>query len=134
MVRFTIGMLILGAAAACAASIDGKWVSHTQVGDADGKTYPMTITYTFKTNGDSLTGTIVQVSDANWMKGRSGQPFEISDGKVDGDKFSFKLKFETTTGEKTAVYQGTVEGDQLKGTIKYRGIGITQPLEASRAK
>ena len=132
MKRLAIGLLMLSAVV-LAASIDGKWVSETHVGAADGKTYTLTSTYTLKNDAGSLTGTIVQVSDAAWMKGMNGRTLDISDGKVEGDKFSFKVKLDTKQGEKTAVYEGTIEGEQLKGTIKYRGIGMTQPFEAKRA-
>lgn len=127
-------MLILCAASltALAAGIDGKWISETQVGDADG-TYTHTSTFTFKNDGGSLNGTLVQVSVAPWMKEMNGRVLDISDGKVEGDKFTFKVKLDTKQGEKTAVYEGSVAGEQLKGIIKYRGIGITRPFEAKRA-
>ena len=118
---------------ALAEGIDGKWVQEMQVGDADGKTYVLTSTYTLKNDGGTLTGTVVQVSDAAWMKGMTGRPLDISDGRIEGEKFSFKVKMDTKTGERTAVYEGTVDGDRLKGIIKYRGIGMTRPLEAKRA-
>ena len=116
-----------------AASIDGKWISERQVGAADGKTYAHTTIFTLKSDGDLLTGTVVQTSAAPWMSESSGRSVDISDGKVDGDKFSFKLTMDTKQGQRTVVYEGTVEGDQLKGTMKFRGIGITQPFDAKRA-
>jgi hypothetical protein len=42
------------------------------------------------------------------------------------------LKLETDKGERTSVYEGTIEGDQLKGTLKFRGIGITEQFAATR--
>jgi hypothetical protein len=117
---------------AVAAGIDGRWTSVREVGAADGKTYSHTTTFTLKNDGGVLTGTVVQSSAAPWMKGMNGGSLEISEGKVDGDKFSFKVKLDTGQGESTAIFEGTIEGDQLKGTTKYRGIGITQPFEAKR--
>ena len=117
---------------ALAADINGTWTSEMQVGDADGKTYSHVSTFTLKNEGGVLTGTLVQVSEAPWMKDMTGRTVEISDGKVEGDNYSFKVKMESKNGERTAVYEGRVEGDQLKGTIKYRGIGITRPFEAKR--
>jgi len=67
------------------------------------------------------------VSDLN------GRSFDITDGKVDGNTFSFKLTLQRKAGDRTSVYEGTLEGDHLKGTIKYRGIGQTRPFEAKRA-
>jgi hypothetical protein len=134
MKTFVITTLIcLHSQTAFAASIDGKWTSERQVGAADGKTYAHTTTLTLKNEAGVLTGTVVQTSAAPWMSESNGRSVDISDGKVDGDKFSFKLTMETKQGERTVVYEGTVEGDQLKGTMKFRGIGITQPFDAKRA-
>jgi hypothetical protein len=133
MNKFAALILCAASLSAGAAGIDGKWVSETKVGNADGKTSDLKSTFTLKTDGNLLTGTVVQVSDASWMKGMTGRTLEISDGKIDGDKYIFKVKLETKKGDKTAIYEGTVTGDELKGTIKYRGIGITQPFEAKRA-
>jgi hypothetical protein len=136
MKTLAVTTLILCAASltALAASIDGTWISDKQVGDADGKTYAHQSILTLKNTGGVLTGTVVQTSAAPWMREQTGRSIEISDGKIDGEKFSFKLKIESKQGERTSVYEGTVEGDQLKGTVKFRGIGITQPFDAKRAK
>jgi len=136
MKTLAVTTLILCAAAltAPAASIDGKWIGDKEVGDADGKTYPHQSILRLKNDGGVLTGTVVQTSAAPWMRELNGRSIEISDGKVDGEKFSFKLKIENQQGERISVYEGTVEGDQLKGTVKFRGIGITQPFDAKRAK
>jgi hypothetical protein len=135
MKKFAITALLLCSAslAAVAAGIDGTWTSEMQVGDADGKTYSHVTTLTLKNDGGTLTGTMVQVSEAPWMKSMTGRSVDILDGKVDGEKYSFKVKMENKDGERTSVYEGTVEGDRLKGVIKYRGIGITRPFEAKRA-
>ena len=136
MKTLVLTTLILCAASltALAASIDGTWISEKQVGDADGKSYAHQSTLTLKNTGGVLTGTVVQTSAAPWMRELNGRSIEISDGKMDGEKFSFKLRIESKQGERTSVYEGTVEGDQLKGTVKFRGIGITQPFDAKRAK
>jgi hypothetical protein len=133
--KFTIATLILCAASltAFAAGIDGKWIVEREVGDADGKTYAHTTTLTLKSEESSLTGTVVQVSAAPWMRENTGRSIDIKDGKVDGDKFSFKVTTENSQGERTAVYEGAVVGDHLKGIIKFRGIGLTWELDAKRA-
>lgn len=133
--KFAIATLILCAASmtALAATIDGKWISEREVGDADGKTYTHTTTLTLKSEGSVLTGTAVSVSAAPWMRENTGQPIDIKDGKIDGDKFSFKVTTENSKGERTAVYEGTVVGNRLKGVIKFRGIGQSWELNAKRA-
>jgi len=80
--------------------------------------------------GNLLTGTVVSVSAAPWMAETTGRSVEIKDGKIDGDKFSFKVTTENKQGERTAVYEGSVVDDHLKGVIKFRGIG--QTLDARR--
>ncbi len=123
-----------GSLAALGAGIGGKWVSERQVGAADGKTYGHTTTFQLKSAGDVLTGTVVQTSAAPWMAESNGVAREISDGKVDGNRFSFKIKIESKTGERTVVYEGTVEGDQMKGVAKFRGIGQSWEFEAKRVE
>ena len=117
-----------------AGDISGKWVSEMQVGDADGKTYTHTSTFTLKNDGGLLTGRVIQTSAAPWMREMNGRTVEISDGMVEGDKFSFKVKLETSNGERTSIYEGTIGEDQLEGIIKYRGIGMTRPFHARRDK
>ena len=80
-----------------------------------------------------MTGTVVSVSAAPWMRENAGRSIEIKDGKMDGDKFSFKVTTENKQGERTAAYEGTVMGDHLKGIIKFRGIGQSWTLDAKRA-
>jgi hypothetical protein len=122
---------LLAAIPLAAAGIDGKWVSEMQVGDADGKTYSHTSTFNLKSDGNVLTGTCVQTSAAPWMKEMTGKAVEVS-GKIEGEKFTFKITMDTRQGQRTSFYEGAIEGDELKGVIKYRGIGMTRPFLAKR--
>jgi hypothetical protein len=47
--------------------------------------------------------------------GERSRTVEISNGKIDGEKFSFETTFETPRGTMTMVWEGSVEGDTLKG-------------------
>ncbi len=71
-----------------------------------------------------LTGTV----------GMNGKTVHIREGKLDGNKFTLKVSFEGNKGVRTIVYEGTVEGDSLKGGRKVRGIGQTWPFEAKRVQ
>jgi len=74
MKPFVIAMLAVCSAAssAFAAGIDGKWIAEREVGAADGKTYAHTTILILKSDGGSLTGTIVQTSAAPWMAESNG--------------------------------------------------------------
>src|SRR5712675_189516 len=91
-------LIVCAALTAQVASLNGKWVIEKEVGDADGKKYSHTTVLTLKNDGGSLTGTVVQTSDAPWMKSATGRSFEISDGKVEDNKFSFKLTVDFDKG------------------------------------
>lgn len=82
---------------AFAASIDGKWSS-----EATGKGGPQT--YTFKTSGSTLTGTV---------EGGRGGSVEITNGKVDGDNISFEVVREMRGNSMTMKYSGKVSGNTM---------------------
>ena len=74
-------LLCFGAAFAYFAGIDGKWSAMLK--GPDGNEFP--ISYTFKTNGATLTGTVIS----------SIGTFDISDGIVKGDSLSFTANINT---------------------------------------
>src|ERR1700733_6316257 len=77
----TTAILCAASLSARAASIDGKWISEKQVGDADGKTYPHQSVFILKNDAGSLTSSVVQTSAAPWMRQMTGKLLEISGGK-----------------------------------------------------
>ncbi len=93
-------MLLAGLAVA--ADIDGKWAGE-YAGGMGGE--PMQMEFTFKADGDKLTGTTI---------GGPDQQIPIKDGKIDGDKISFTVQpdFQGTT--LTFKYKGEVKGDEIK--------------------
>ncbi len=105
-------------------AIDGKWMTEMHMDSKDGRSYTNKTTFVLKNEGGVLTGTV----------GMYGKTVDISDGKFDGDKFTFRVSFEGNKGVKTLVYDGTVEGDSLKGELKVRGIGQVWPFEAKRVQ
>src|ERR1700733_7836571 len=75
----TVALLLpFGAAFAYFAGIDGKWSAMLK--GPDGNEFP--ITYTFKTGGTTLTGTVTS----------SKGSLDMSDGKKKGDSFCFTNK------------------------------------------
>ena len=89
------------AATAFATDVTGTWTGDMAGPNGDGAR----ITFTFKQDGAKLTGTIT---------GPQGDPMEISDGKVDGDKLSFNVSFNGMTIK----YEGVIGGDEIKLTMK----------------
>jgi len=110
---------------ALAASIDGKWVSERKM-ERDGQSFTITQTFDLKADGSKLNGTVtVAFGD------QEPRTSDIKDGKIDGNKFSFSTVFSTPNGDMKTVYEGTVEGDALKGTAQREG-GQSRPFEAKR--
>jgi hypothetical protein len=86
---------------AFAADVTGAW-SGDMVGP-NGDSFH--ISFTFKQDGAKLTGTVA---------GPQGDPIEIADGKVDGDKLSFTVSFNGMT----ITHEGVISGDTIKLTTK----------------
>ena len=94
-----------------ATDVTGAWSGEIQT--PDGNT--MALTFNFKQDGDKLSGTV---------QGPQGDPMDISNGKVDGDKITFDTSFNSTTIN----HEGTVSGDEIKLTAKASD-GAFPPME-----
>ena len=86
-----------------AADVTGSWTA--EMTTPDGNSFQLA--FTFKQDGDKLTGTV---------QGPQGDPIEISNGKVDGNKISFDVSFNGTT----ISHEGTMNdaGDEIEMTTK----------------
>ena len=104
--------LILVASFAFAAPIDGKWVG--EVPGMDGNN--MKISYTFKADGNTLTGTTTSPD---------GKEMAIKDGKVNGNNISFSIAFDMGGQEMKMEFKGVLSGDDLKLSMDMMG----QPME-----
>ena len=93
------------ATAAWAADVTGKWSAQMNGPDGGGG---MTMTFTFKQSGTKLTGSV---------DGPGGEPMQIQNGKVDGDKISFAISF----NEMKIEHEGVVKGDEITLTMKMDG-------------
>jgi hypothetical protein len=116
-----IALVSLGTVSAFGADIDGKWLSDIKIRDFDVK-----VTFDLKSSGNQLTGSVTTETP------RGERTSEIKDGKLDGDKFSF-----TTLGGRDGsvkiTWEGTVEGDQLKGQQTREGGSLgPMPFVAKR--
>lgn len=114
-------MIFLAAGFAIAATqksaVDGRWQG--TLNTANGS---LTMTYNFKAKGQVLTGTVESP-----MFSRS-----ISEGKVNGNKISFK----TSVNGHSIEHQGTVSGDtiQLKNTGPFGEFDVTLKRVSSEKK
>ena len=97
-----VGLL---AVVASAADIDGKWKS--EFNTPDGQT--RTTTFTFKAEGDKLTGTV---------SGRQADT-PITDGKISGDEISFVVVRNMGGEERKIQYKGKLAGDEIKLTMSF---------------
>jgi hypothetical protein len=102
-------LAILMAWAAFAADITGTWKGTTETGGRG-----MEVGLTVKASGGALTGT----------SRLYGNDYEIQNGKIDGDNISFRSRSQYGT----AVYEGTVNGDEIEITIS---IGPGQEMRAT---
>lgn len=97
-------------------TIDGTWK-----GDFYSPDGPMSLTYVFKTDGDTLTGTVSTGFDL----------MNLEDGKVkeDGENFSFLVMY----GEMPVPHTGTLNED---GTITLRITvnGQISPIKLTKAE
>jgi len=129
--------IILFVIAAVAADISGKWVAPitSPSGSASERIF------TFKVSGNTLTGTIAnqQVYLATFeekgkpkmtgtLKTQSGNPQEISEGKVSGDDLSFVIISNMMGNEMRTIYKGKVSANEIKFTADTKiPEGMTSP-------
>ncbi len=98
-------VVITLALAAFAAEVAGKWKAEFTT--PDGQT--RTSLFTFKVEGDKLTGTV--------SSPRGDAP--IQEGKVSGDEVSFVVVREFGGNEVRINYKGKVSGNELKLTVDF---------------
>ena len=91
-------LLVLTGIAAWAADVTGVWTGTISGGDGE-----YALTYTFKQDGQKLTGTISGPTD----------PLQIQDGKVEGDKISFWVQVDMGGSVVKFTSKGTIKGDEI---------------------
>lgn len=109
-ILITVALLIsFGAAFAYFAGIDGKWSAMLK--GPDGNEFP--ISYTFKTAGGTLTGTVIS----------SIGSFDISDGVIKGDSLWFTANINTMRIKNRGRYYA--DGDSISLRVGARSTHTT---------
>lgn len=124
-INLMIAGLLIAAVAVLAAGIDGKWTSEMVGRGPDGE-IKITTTFDLKSSGETLTGSVASA-------GPRPSTSEIMEGKITANKFSFKTKQTTKKGEMINVWEGTVDGDSLKGSRMREGGNNATEFTAKRA-
>ena len=107
--------LLLAAAPAFAADVDGKWT-----GTIDTPNGAVEVGYTFKAEESTLTGV---------ASGPDGSSIPIKDGKISGNKISFSLTVDFGAGPTTFNYTGEVSPTELKLTTSFMDTPIEVKLK-----
>jgi hypothetical protein len=110
--------LLLVTCFAFGADISGKWTG--SLAGMDGN--DMTIAFTFKADGTTLTGFHIL----------NGTETPIKEGKIDGDNISFSVTLDLGGQETKIPHKGVVSGDQIK--ITYEMMGQSNNFVLKRAK
>ncbi len=102
-----VGLMLL-AAPAFAADVDGKWSGtvSTPMGD-------IPVAYEFKAEGATLTGTTLGIDGGN---------VPIKDGKVDGNNISFNVTLDFGGMAIDLSYKGVVTPTEIKMTGDFMGM------------
>lgn len=119
-IRAFVCMALL-AVAAFGADVTGKWTASVPGRDGQARD----VTYTLKADGNTLTGSTT---------GPGGQEIQLTDGKIEGDTISFKVKMEFQGNSIVLNHTGKVAGDEIKFTRTREGGGQTREFTAKRAK
>ena len=100
--------LLLVAAPARAADVDGKWT-----GSLDTPMGAVTVGFNFKADGPMLTGTTT---------GPDGSEIAIKNGKIEGDKISFLVSIDFGGMSLDLNYTGVVKKDSVELTLDVMGM------------
>jgi hypothetical protein len=99
------------------AEVDGKWTGNLDMG---GQAIP--VSYTFKADGSTLTGT---------SSGPENSTIPIKDGKIDGNNISFSVTFDMGGQETKIDYKGVVSPGQIK--LSFDMMGQTTEIVLKKA-
>ena len=107
LAAIVLGVLLV-AAPALAADVDGKWAGSLTTPNGD-----VTIGFTFKADGATLTGTTT---------GPDGMEAAIKNGKVEGANISFVVAIDFGGMPLEISYKGVVQASEIKLTLDFAGM------------
>lgn len=110
-------VLMIGAVA-YAADVDGAWA-----GTVSGPAGDFPVSFNFKANGATLTGTSM---------GPDGADVAIKDGKIDGNTITFNVTFDFGGMPFMLSYKGVVSSDQIKMTGEAFGMPFEFTLKKAK--
>ena len=99
MCALILGVMLM-AAPAFAADVDGRWSGSLSTPGGD---FP--ISFVFKADGEKLTGTMI---------GMDGAELPIADGKIEGDKISYRVTVDFGGMALELLYKGVVAASEIK--------------------
>ena len=106
---FVFGLL-LTAAPALAADVDGKWAGTISTPGGE-----VPVSFEFKADGTNLTGT---------TSSPDGMSVNIKDGKIDGDKITFGVSLDFGGMALDIAYSGVVTPTELKMKADVLGMAL----------
>jgi hypothetical protein len=119
LLRVCAGLvMMLMTASAFAADVTGTWTATAQTPNGD-----FQLSFMFKQDGAKLTGTV---------QGPQGDPLDISNGKIDGDKFTFDVSINGMTIH----HDCTVAGEEINMKTSSDNAdfpGMTMTLKKAKA-
>jgi hypothetical protein len=101
-------LMLLCAAPALAADVDGKWSGSVATPNGD-----VTVGFEFKSDGTMLTGTTTSPD---------GAQVAIKDGKIDGNKITFIVTLDFGGMTFDLSYTGVVSPTEIKMTADFAGM------------
>lgn len=125
-------LLIVGVLAAAlsagASGLDGKWNVDLAMAARNKKDAPKAaqVSFNLKSEDSKLTGSVLAA------KGKKGRPMTIQNGAISGDHFTFSTVQSTKKGDTTWLWEGSVMGDQIKGTRSREGAKRSIAFTAKR--
>ena len=114
-----------------AQDVSGAWtLTYSQAGRQGGQAREVSMDVTLKQDGAAITGTALMAMGGRGGAG-GGEPQEvpITDGKIDGNEFTFSIVRGMGERSMTMVYSGTVSGNNMEGTMAMAGgMGGREPV------